>query len=84
MLLLTQALAEEHSAAADASEIEVTADTFRCITHMTPIRHFYVDNQLDDLEGTLAVANAEDGGVYPPGSVVQLIPTEVMIKHGKG
>ena len=84
MLLLTQALAEEHSAAADAREIEVTADTFRCITHMTPIRHFYVDNLLDDLEGTLAVANSEDGGVYPPGSVVQLIPTEVMVKHGKG
>ena len=84
MLLLTQALAEEHSAAGDAREIEVTADTFRCITHMTPIRHFYVDNLLDDLEGTLAVANSEDGGVYPPGSVVQLIPTEVMVKHRKG
>ncbi|MCZ6809180.1 MAG: hypothetical protein O7D92_05420, partial [Proteobacteria bacterium] len=66
MLLLTQALAEEHSAAGDTREIEVTADTFRCITDMTPVRHFYVDNLLDDLEGTLAVANSEDGGVYPP------------------
>ncbi len=84
MLLLTQALAEEHSAAGDAREIEVTADTFRCITDMIPVRHFYVDNLRDDLEGTLAVANSEDGGVYPPGSVVQLLPTEVMIKHGKG
>jgi hypothetical protein len=84
MLLLMQALAEEHSAAGDAREVEVTVDTFRCITDMTPVRHFYVDNLLDDLEGTLAIANAEGGGVYPPGSVVQLLPTEVMIKHGKG
>ena len=84
MLLLTQALADEHPAAEDAREVEVTAGTFRCLTDMTPVRHFYVDNLLGNLEGTLAVANSEDGGVYPPGSVVQLLPTEVMIKHGKG
>ncbi len=84
MLLLTQVLAEEHSALGDAREVEVTAGTFRCITDMTPVRHFYVDNLLDDLEGTLAIANSEDGGMYPPGSVVQLLPTEVMIKHGNG
>lgn len=84
MLLLTQALADEHSAAADARVVEVTAGTFRCLTDMTPVRHFYVDNLLDNLEGTLVVANSADGGVYPPGSVVQLLTTEVMVKHGKG
>ncbi len=84
MLLLTQALADERLAGGDAREVEVTADTFRCITDMTPVRHFFVDNLLEDLDGTLAVANSEDGGVYPPGSVIQLIPTEVMLKHGKG
>ncbi len=51
---------------------------------MTPVRHIYVDNLLEDLDGTLTVANSEDGDVYPPGSVVQLLPTEVMVKHGKG
>lgn len=70
--------------AAVADEVEVTAETFGCIRDMTPVRHFYVGNLLGDLEGTLAVANSEDGGVYPPGSVVQLLPTEVMVKHGKG
>ncbi len=84
MLLLTQALAEEHSAAGDAREVEVTAEMFRCLTNMTPVRHFYVDNLLEDLDGTLTVVNSEDGDLYPPGSVVQLLPTEVMVKHGKG
>ena len=88
MLFLTQALADEHSAAGDAREVEVTADTFLCLTGLTPVRHFQVDNLLGNLlgnlEGTLAVANGEDGGAYPPGSIVQLIPTEIMVKRGKG
>lgn len=84
MLLLTQASADQHAAAGDAVEIAVTAETFRCITEMTPVRHFYVDNLLGNLEATMAVATSSTGGVYPPGSVVQLLPTEVMIKHGTG
>ena len=84
VLLLAQLNAEEHSAAGDAREVQVTADTFRGLTEMTPVRHFFFDNLLGNLEGTLETANSKDGGVYPPGSVVQLIPTEVMVKHGEG
>ncbi|MEY2853821.1 MAG: hypothetical protein RL030_953 [Pseudomonadota bacterium] len=69
-------------AAAPAAAIE--AGTFRCITQMTPVRGFYVDNLLGDLQGTLKVARSTTGGVYPPGSVVQLIPTEVMVKQPAG
>ena len=82
--LLTTAAAQDQSKDGDRMQVEVTANTFRCITDMTPVRHFYVDNLLGDLEGTLAVANSPDGGKYPPGSVVQLVPTEVMVKHGEG
>ena len=55
----------------------------KCITDMAPVRHFYVDNLLGNLEGTVAVAKAGTGE-YPEGLVVQLIPNEVMIKHEKG
>ncbi len=51
---------------------------------MTKVRGFYVDNVLGDLDGTLKVANSKNGGSYPPGSVVQLVPTEVMVKHREG
>ena len=64
--------------------VAVNEDTFDCIRDMTAVRGFYVDNLLGDVEATVAVANSPTGGVYPPGSVVQLVPGEVMVKHGKG
>src|SRR5499433_110215 len=63
---------------------DVDATSFRCITKMTPVRQFYVDNLRGNLDATLATANSPTGAVYPPGSVIQLIPTEAMVKHDKG
>jgi hypothetical protein len=65
-------------------KVHVDDRSFRCMTEMTPVRHFYVDNLLGNLDATLAVAKSETGGAYPPGSVVQLVPTEVMVKHEAG
>lgn len=75
--------ADEDKMSAPA-EVEVTAASFDCITEMKPVRHFCVTNLLGDLQATLAVANSPTGGRYPPGSVVQLVPTEVMVKRGEG
>lgn len=83
-LLALQTTAQDSAQEGEAKAIDISADTFDCITDMTPVRHFYVDNLLGNLDGTLAVANSETGGKYPPGSVVQLVPTEVMVKHGEG
>lgn len=79
--------AEPKPAIAEATEpaqLEIDESQFKCLDEMTPVRHFFVDNLLGDLDATVAVAQSTDGGVYPPGSVVQLVPTEVMIKHGPG
>src|SRR5712692_7329843 len=54
--------------------LDVDVKSFRCITKMTPVRQFYVDNLEGNLDAALAAANATAGAVYPPGSVVQLIP----------
>jgi hypothetical protein len=64
--------------------ISITDQTFGCITKMQPVRGFYVGNVLGNLSGTLKVANSRTGGVYPPGSIVQLVPTEVMVKQRPG
>ena len=80
---LAAAIAGEE-AAEDSAEIQITEDSFRCLAKMTPVKHFFVDNLLGDLDATVAVANSEEGGVYPPGSVVQLVPTEVMVKRQQG
>ncbi|WP_299083496.1 hypothetical protein [uncultured Paraglaciecola sp.] len=45
---------------------------------------FFVDNLLGDLQATIDAAKTPNGAVYPVGSVVQLVPTEVMIKREKG
>jgi hypothetical protein len=66
----------------DAADIE--ARSFRCITNMTPVRQFYLDNLKGNLDATLAAANSAEGAIYPPGSVIQLIPTEVMVKRDSG
>jgi hypothetical protein len=66
----------------DAADIE--ANSFRCVTKMTPVRQFYVDNIRGNLDATVAAANSARGAIYPPRSVVQLIPTEVMVKRDGG
>jgi hypothetical protein len=43
-----------------------------------------ISNLLGNTEATLAAANAPDGAKYPPGSVVQLVPGEAMVKHHPG
>lgn len=74
------------AAAADAApaQLEITPASFRCLTEMTPVRGFFVDNLQGRLDETLKVARNPKGGVYPPGSVVQLVPTEVMVKREPG
>lgn len=73
------------TAAPDAAkQIAVTDATFKCLSEMTPVRGFFVGNLLGKLDDTLKVANTTSGGTYPPGSVIQLVPGEVMVKHHKG
>jgi hypothetical protein len=67
-----------------AQPLTIDAGSFRCIRQMTSVRHFYVDNLTGKIDATLAAANAKSGAIYPPGSVVQLVPTEAMVKREKG
>ena len=80
---VTSLPAAAYAQAADkTSEPKVKVDdkSFKCITDMTPVRHFYVDNLLGNVAATVAVATAGKGD-YPEGSVLQLMPNEVMIKQ---
>ena len=67
-------------------QLDVTEDLFKCLSEMTrsSTGAYFVDNMLGDVAATVAVANSESGGEYPAGSIVSLIPTEVMIKHEAG
>jgi hypothetical protein len=64
--------------------LAISEKSFRCMTDMTHIGHFYVDNLIGNLKGTMQAAESPTGGVYPVGSVLQLVPTEVMVKRENG
>jgi hypothetical protein len=70
--------------AENTENLVITDSDFSCMLDMEPVRGFYVDNLIaGKLPETLAVAKAEKGE-YPAGSVIQLVPSEVMVKHPKG
>jgi hypothetical protein len=87
--LVTQGCSAEPEAANEETATllptqNITAASFGCISDLTAVDRFYVGNLNGDLEATVAVASAEEGGIYPAGSVVQLVPTEVMVKREAG
>lgn len=82
LLLLPIGAAVVDSRAAEP-RVPVDDKSFKCITEMTSVRHFYVDNLLGRLDETVAVAKSGKGD-YPEGSIVQVMPNEVMIKQQKG
>ncbi|WP_373490221.1 hypothetical protein [Parasphingorhabdus sp.] len=75
--------AEAESAISLPTE-NITAASFGCISDLTAVDRFFVGNLNGDIDATIAVAGSEEGGVYPVGSVVQLVPTEVMVKRESG
>src|SRR5262245_44939128 len=67
-----------------ASRMTITDASFGCIRKMTPVRGFYVSNLLGNTEATVKAASSTTGAVYPVGSLVQLVPTEAMVKREPG
>ena len=60
------------------------AEDFRCLPETTPVRGFFVDNYLGDVEGARAAAEEPGARPFPAGSIVQLIPQEAMVRLPDG
>ena len=60
------------------------ADQFVNIHDMTPVRGFFIDNHLGKLDEAIAVAENPEGGTYPVGTIIQLVPQEAMVKRAPG
>src|SRR5271168_5324595 len=84
VLLACHSLAAAPAAPAAPQLPAITENSFRCVTQMTQVRHYYVDNLAGNLAGTVHAAESTSGEPYPVGSVLQLVPTEVMVKREKG
>jgi hypothetical protein len=69
---------------APVEDYVIEADEFVNIHDMTPVRGFFIDNRLGHLDEAIAVANDPDGGTYPVGTIIQLVPQEAMVKRAPG
>jgi len=84
LLLLTSTVLVAKEVPVVKGVITIDDSTFTCMRDMTKVDGFYVGNLMGDVASTVKVAKSETGGHYPPGSVVQLVPGEVMVKHPEG
>jgi hypothetical protein len=48
--------------AGEPGSLSISEKSFRCMTQMTHIGHFYVDNLVGNLDGTVRVAESTTGG----------------------
>lgn len=71
-------------ALAAAHAFTIDDHSFHCLSEMRHVRHFYVANLAGNLKGTVRAAMSTTGANYPVGSVLQLVPTEAMVKREKG
>lgn len=69
---------------ATADDLDMTEADFECIKNWDQVNLFFLTNKLGDVQGALDVAKSADGGTYPVGTIIQLIPTEAMVKRKAG
>jgi hypothetical protein len=67
-----------------AEDLDMQPDDFPNINTLTPVGNHFVGNLLGHLDEALAVANSPDGGEYPVGTLIQLVPQEAMVKRRAG
>lgn len=68
-----------------AEEFVAQASDFECLTNWSKVRQFRIVNKAGHGPEALAVASASydvSGLEFPVGTIIQLIPTEAMVKRG--
>jgi hypothetical protein len=75
------ALAPTTSTTLVVEDADLSAASFRNINLMTPVGDHFFDNVRGHLAQALAVARSAQGGRYPVGTILQLVPQEAMVKR---
>jgi hypothetical protein len=69
---------------APVEDLEMQATDFPNINTMTKVDSYFVTNLLGHEEEALRVARAPNGGTFPVGTLLQLVPQEAMVKRRAG
>jgi hypothetical protein len=65
-------------------DAQLSAADFRNVHTMTRVGDHFVANVRGHLAEALAVAHSANGGTYPVGTIIQLVPQEAMVKRAPG
>ena len=65
-------------------DVAPTPADFVNLHSMARVGEHFIASLNGHLDAALAVARSPKGGVYPVGTLIQLIPTEAMVKRHKG
>ncbi|HTJ46297.1 MAG TPA: hypothetical protein VL463_29530 [Kofleriaceae bacterium] len=64
-------------------DLDMKASDFECVLHWTQVANSYrITNKLG--HDPLATANSPVGGDFPVGTIIQIVPTEAMVKRRAG
>jgi hypothetical protein len=79
----TAATKDKATPTTEPEDLEMQAEDFVPLRDMTKVRGFYMANPLGHLDEAIAVAENPEGGEYPVGTIIQLVPFEAMVKRGE-
>lgn len=65
-------------------DLVMKAEDFGCILKWAKVNRYRITNRLGFAKQALQVANSKTGGTFPPGTIIQLVPQEAMVKRKKG
>jgi len=65
-------------------DLNMTDADFECILNWTKVATYYITNKRGYEAEALSVAASPTGGTFPPGTIIQLFPSEAMVKRAPG
>lgn len=68
----------------EGEDLAMEAEDFGCILDWDRVGNYRITNLLGHTDEALAVARSAEGGTFPVGTVIQLVPGEAMVKRGRG
>jgi len=81
-------LVDQDDPTCDPEDLNMTVGDFECIRNWEQPNiggaTYYFTNLRDNVEGARSVANSPNGGTFPPGTIVQILPNEAMVKRAEG
>ena len=83
-------LADIDEPACDEDDLNMTPEDFACILdweqvpEVPPGVTYYFTNLKGYLTEAIAVASSPIGGTFPPGTIIQILPSEAMVKRAPG